>query len=316
MNFLTMDYFITLAEELSFTKAAEKLNITQQTLSAHIANVEKELGCKLFERSVPLRLTYAGEVFLSYVRRFQTEHRSMEQEFLDITGDERGNLRVGISSTRGHIVMPDAIAEFQKLHSGITIDLREGENLELIELLKNDELDMIVAHVPGEQPGLVVEKLYREEVVLLASIELLRKHYGLEAAHVADMVERTGDLAPLANLPFMLVGKRDVPGDIARQVFERSNIRPKVCVKSRNAETLLALAKRGVGACFSPGELVATVCPPGSNAGLRVIHLGKPALYTISAAWKRSDHVWSIILAFYEVLNAQLDDTKWLRSHV
>ena len=61
MNFQTMDYFIALAEERSFTKAAERLNVTQQTLSAHIASVERDLGVRLVVRRVPLELTYAGE---------------------------------------------------------------------------------------------------------------------------------------------------------------------------------------------------------------------------------------------------------------
>ena len=64
MNFASMDYFIMVAREKSFTKAAQRLYITQQTLSAHIASIEKELGCSLFVRHVPLELTYAGQVFL------------------------------------------------------------------------------------------------------------------------------------------------------------------------------------------------------------------------------------------------------------
>ena len=71
MNFQTMDYFVAVAEEKSFTKAAERLSVTQQTLSANIAAAEKELGSKLLERTVPLSLTFAGEEFLRYARRFQ-----------------------------------------------------------------------------------------------------------------------------------------------------------------------------------------------------------------------------------------------------
>ena len=101
MNFSTMDYFVALAEEKSFTKAAERLSGTQQTLSAHIAGVEAELGVRLVNRKVPLTLTYAGDVFLGYARRFQALRRTMGQEFLDISRDERGLLGGGVASTRG-----------------------------------------------------------------------------------------------------------------------------------------------------------------------------------------------------------------------
>ena len=71
MNFSSMDYFVMVARERSFSRAAERLHITQQTLSAHIAGLEKELSTKLLVRSIPLELTYAGEVFLGYAADLQ-----------------------------------------------------------------------------------------------------------------------------------------------------------------------------------------------------------------------------------------------------
>ena len=70
MNFSSMKYFTVLARERNFTRAAEQLHITQQSLSSHIAGLEKEFGCKLIIRHVPLELTYAGEVFLRYAKDF------------------------------------------------------------------------------------------------------------------------------------------------------------------------------------------------------------------------------------------------------
>ena len=71
MNFSSMEYFIVLAQERNFTRAAERLHITQQSLSSHIAGMEKELGSQLLVRHVPLELTYAGEVMLRYSTGFQ-----------------------------------------------------------------------------------------------------------------------------------------------------------------------------------------------------------------------------------------------------
>lgn len=61
MNFMSLDYFIMVARERSFTKAAARLHVTQQTLSTHIATLEKEIGSTLLVRHVPLELTYAGD---------------------------------------------------------------------------------------------------------------------------------------------------------------------------------------------------------------------------------------------------------------
>ena len=66
MNLHSLDYFLVLAREKNFTRAAEALHITQQSLSSHIAGLEKELGCTLLVRRTPLELTYAGRTFLRY----------------------------------------------------------------------------------------------------------------------------------------------------------------------------------------------------------------------------------------------------------
>ncbi len=85
MNFSSMEYFAALARERNFTRAAEQLHITQQSLSTHIAGLEKELGCKLLIRHVPMELTYAGEVFLRYALSFQQKRTAMLHEFCDIS---------------------------------------------------------------------------------------------------------------------------------------------------------------------------------------------------------------------------------------
>ena len=71
MNFDSLEYFSVLARERSFTRAAESLHITQQSLSSHIAGLEKELNCQLVVRRIPLELTYAGQTFLSYAEELR-----------------------------------------------------------------------------------------------------------------------------------------------------------------------------------------------------------------------------------------------------
>ena len=110
MNFKSIDYFLSVARERSFTKAAAQHHITQQTISADIAALERELGQPLFLRKVPLKLTYAGEVFLRYAQGFQNSHTAMLQEFRDIAKEETGILRIGVTYARGHALMPQLIA--------------------------------------------------------------------------------------------------------------------------------------------------------------------------------------------------------------
>ena len=173
MNFSSMDYFITVARERSFSRAAERLHITQQTLSAHIAGLEKELGTKLLVRSIPLELTYAGEVFLGYAVDLQRKLGSMEREFQDLTGNQRGLLRIGVATIRGRIVMPSILTRFRARYPKIAIRLVEDENGKLLEYLENREIDLAVALFPQVVPGVELVDFYQEEVVLLVPQAIL-----------------------------------------------------------------------------------------------------------------------------------------------
>lgn len=305
MNFTSMSYFIAVAEERSFTRAAERLSVTQQTLSANIANIERELGVRLLNRKVPLTLTYAGQVFLDYARRFQAAERAMSQEFRDISNDESGLLGVGVAATRGHMIMPRAIAAFRQDHPSINVLLWEEENQKLIELLREGRVDMIVAIVPPGEAGLVVHRMYREKIVLLVSDELLDDTYGDGARRRVAEAGRSHDLAPLGELPYMLLGRDDEPGTLARAMLRASGIEPRVSVQSRNSETLCDLAVRGVGACFVPMGLVEEHFGNWRARGLDVIDLGPKAYIDISCAWRDTDHVWSVITSFYQVVEGQ-----------
>ena len=172
MNFLSMDYFIMVAKERSFTKAAKRLGITQQTLSAHIASLEREVGCELFVRHVPLELTYAGETFLRYATDFQHDHTMMMQEFDDIVHDETGILRVAVAHTRERTIMPRIIAAYQRKRPGIMVDMIEGANEQHARRLVDGEVDIAIAHFDRAPVGVELVDFYDEEMVLIVSNRL------------------------------------------------------------------------------------------------------------------------------------------------
>lgn len=104
MNFLTMEYFLSIAEHRNITKAAAELHITQQTLSAHLTALEKELDTKLFIRSSPMELTHVGTVFLKHAAIIFENYQSMWNEFNDLTNNQRGKLMIGINAITARVV--------------------------------------------------------------------------------------------------------------------------------------------------------------------------------------------------------------------
>ena len=300
MNFLTIDYFITVARERSFTRAADRLYITQQTLSGHIAALEQELGSQLFVRHVPLELTYAGELFLEYALDCQTRHRSMRQMFSDLAHDQQGRLQVGISFTRGRAIMPGIIAAYQAQWPKMQVQLHEGTNDALYKKLANREVDLIVGYFPESLPGAVLEDFYQEELVMLASRSLLEERWGAQTAEHIDRIRRTGDLAALKSLPFLLNSENDLAGRLGRGLLTASGVPPNVMTLSDNLETLLDLCVRGSGVCFAPENLARTVLSEAQMAGLELFRFGDAARYMIQFGYLKQPHRWAMLDRFLE----------------
>ena len=112
MNFQSLNYFIMLAREKNFTRAAEKLHLTQQTLSANVAALEKEWGMKFLIRHVPLELTDAGKVFYAYALQFTRGEEALFRTLKDIANEEAGNLTIGVGFVRERDLLPTLIASF------------------------------------------------------------------------------------------------------------------------------------------------------------------------------------------------------------
>jgi DNA-binding transcriptional LysR family regulator len=295
-----MEYFEMLARERSFTRAAERLHITQQSLSSHIAKIEKELGCQLIVRHVPLELTYAGEVFLHYATELRGQYNTMQQEFWDIANNEEGVLRVGIAFTRGRTILPDIIVAFHEKHPYVRIELAEATNEALRQKLAEGEIDLAIAYFPSSLPGIHLEDFYQEEVVILASRKLLESLYGDEAE---DRVRRLedGDYTVLDGCPLVVGSLEDIGGRIEEKMIRRAGIaRPRIVATSNNSETLLALCLRGAGVSLCSETLLRAALTPEQVDSLVIIRRGDIARYPIRFGYQEKDHLWSAISAFME----------------
>ncbi len=106
INFLNLEYFLAVAEELNITRAAKQLYISQQSLSSHISNLEKEFDVQLFNRTMPLTLTYAGRALKVRAKQMLDLKDETYRELADIKDFTTGQLSIGISHTRGRFLLP------------------------------------------------------------------------------------------------------------------------------------------------------------------------------------------------------------------
>ena len=307
MNLNSFEYFCAIAEERSFTAAARRLHVTQQTLSAHIAALERELGHALLVRRNPLELTHEGEIFLAHAHGIEADLIDMQRELSGEDNEQTGTLHLGIAHTRGRVILPDAIRALTDEFPSVSVQLHEGSNVEINRALTSGELDLAIGSFEHRSAGIELLGYYDEQVALLASDALLES-CGLVADKIAPALAR-GDLSPLAQCPFVLGPPEDITGELALHMLTRANFAPRVRVRSSNMETLLALALRGVGASLSPVNLVEATATPEQKLGLRLFDLGPLASYRIDIALPAREYRWKPVERFVEIALSQRAQT-------
>ena len=294
MNFLTMEYFLTVATKRNITKAAEELHITQQTLSAHIAALEKELACQLIVRSNPLQLTYAGEVFLRHASSIYGNYQAMWNEFNDLTNNQRGKLLIGVNFTRSHAIMPDNIMAFQAVYPNIEVRLQEGTNESLQKSLVSKDIDLAIARFPEALPGMEIRNFYQDEVIMLAPKNLLSEEL-LQDSSVIN------SLSSFRGYPFVLGSPFDITGQFGRDGIRSAGFQPIVKAQSSNMETLLALCIKGVGICFCSESLARAVLTREQLRRIKIFHLGETAFHHIRFGYRKESYQWKIISEFIRI---------------
>ncbi len=300
MNFSSMEYFTVLAQERNFTRAAERLHITQQSLSSHIAGMEKELGSQLLVRRVPLELTYAGEVMLRYATGFQKFHTDMQREFCDISQKQKGILRVGTASTRGQMILPKTVALFRESYPNISVDLTEGSNGKLHQKLLRGTIDLAIADFPENIPGICLTDFYREENVLVIEKGLFSKCFTFSAEECERQLY-AGDYSELSECPFVLGSIEDIDGRVGRDILKRAGIEdPIVAVTSHNVGMLLRLCLCGVGACVCPQKIVQSMLTPEQSSSVWMFRLGTETASHIQFGCQAQSYQWSVIERFID----------------
>ena len=166
INFLNLEYFLVAAEELNFTKAAKKLFISQQSLSNHISNMEKEFDVILFNRTTPLTLTYAGQALKAKAKQMLELRDETYRELADIKDFSVGQLTLGLSHTRGRVILPEILPVFKDRFPNIDLKLIEGNSSELADDLLHGNIDLIIDMLPFKVENVETVPICEEEILL------------------------------------------------------------------------------------------------------------------------------------------------------
>lgn len=164
--------FHAVATHLSYSRAAQELDISQPAVSFHIRGIERDLGVNLFERvGNHMYLTSAGRILAEDTQRMLLLEEEAWIALTELKGLDRGVLVVGASATIGIYLLPEVLGGFREAHPGVKVNLRLGNKARTLERLRDNELDFGLVAGPMRDTDLVAEPYLEDELVLIVSPE-------------------------------------------------------------------------------------------------------------------------------------------------
>ncbi|POX57320.1 transcriptional regulator CynR [Streptomyces sp. Ru71] len=226
-------YLLAVAENGTFTRAAEELHISQPTLSQQIKQLERIVGVQLLDRTErTVRLTDAGEAYVHHARRALRDLAAAERAVHDVHDLSRGRLRLAVTPTFTAYLTGPLAAEFHTRHPGITLTLRETTQDRIEAGLLADEFDLGIAFTGSHLPGITATELFSETLTLVTSTRHAAGDH--RALPVGDLVRMqlallSGDFATRSHID---------------DYFAQHGISPRTLVEANSIQTLTEIVQR------------------------------------------------------------------------
>jgi DNA-binding transcriptional LysR family regulator len=296
MELRRLRYFVAVAEELSFNRAARRLHMAQPPLSVQIKNLEEELGVLLFERtSRGVLLTEAGELLLEEARRIIVQVDQTVGLVRRVGHGEVGRLTLGFVPSASNETLPPILSAFGERFPGVELFLREMRPDLIVRRLHDRQIDAGLLYLPLEDPSLGVERVSREPLVLAVP----EKH------PLAS--EEAADLASFADEPFILPANyQQMPGLYGQVVgaCRQAGFVPRAVQKDVwLMQTIVGLVAGGTGVALVPASL--------RNLRRKGVVYGPVRGLTptveLGVIWRREDH-GTVLASFLNVARSFRDE--------
>lgn len=248
MTLTELRYIVALAREKHFGRAADKCAVSQPTLSVAVKKLEDELGVALFERAPnEVRVTEIGGRIVSQAEKVLAEASRVTE--LATTGKDplSGPLRLGCIYTIGPYLLPRLVPLLKERAPTMPLIIEENFTERLLEKVKNSELDIAVLALPIDEPGLVAQAVYDEQLRVL-----------LPVGHPMTK-EKAIDPATLLDTPLLMLGPgncfRDQVLDLCARASDQAGTSPHI-LEGSSLETIRHMVASGVGCTVMPASAV------------------------------------------------------------
>ena len=294
------EYLVALSQELHFRRAAERVNITQPTLSSQIQELERALKAPLVERSATsVTLTPLGCEVVERAKHVL----SGVQDIVDIAAASqhgyKGSVRLGVPPTIGPYLLPHIVAELHLTYPNLKLYVQEGKSIELQAELQAGSFDIVVSPLPIKHSDLEVVKLFREPLQVVAAPDhpLASKEY----------IERHD----LAGQKVLVIEKGHHLHDQVAQLCEDFDAILLRDYEGTSLDTLRSMVGIGVGLAFLPALYVQSGIE--NREDISVLDLRDSNLYRqIGLTWRRR----SVHAAFYKEIADLIKETAENKLHL
>jgi LysR family hydrogen peroxide-inducible transcriptional activator len=289
MEFHQLKYVCAIADTGNFSRAAERCQITQPSLSQQILKLEEDLGVKLFDRlGRSVRLTEAGRVFVPQARAILEQMDVARSSVAEKNADLRGSVAVGVIPTVAPYLMPAYTAAFAKKYPDAKLRIIEETTSVLIEGLRDLSIDVAILALPLHHKDLELFPI-RTEPLFAA----LRKDDPRALATSLALKDLRGE-------SFVMLRDGHCFRDLSISTCTHARVTPNIAFESGQFSSLLGMVAAGVGVSLIPEMAI------DRNAGCRYVRLSDPkATRTIVAATLRSRSLNRIQRAFLSELKAR-----------
>ncbi|MFG3497592.1 LysR family transcriptional regulator [Streptomyces sp. NPDC047928] len=274
MQFQQLQYFVAVAETRHFTRAAERVHVSQPSLSQQIRALEKELGAELLRRARGnITLTDAGEALLPLARRILADADTARHEVQELAQLRRGRVRLGATPSVCTGLLPGVLRAFHDLHPGIELLIEEGGSHDLVRELARGALDLalVVLPLPTPSPALTTVELLREDLVVVSSAG-------------EPPPPRPVRIADLEGRPMVMFRHGYDLRDLTVAACRAAGFEPSFTVEGGEMDAVLGFVRAGLGLAVVPGMVAAS-----AGRDLRVTALAPPGLRRTIALAHRSD---------------------------
>jgi DNA-binding transcriptional LysR family regulator len=240
MDFEQLRTFLEVSRLRSFSRAAEKLMVTQPAISAQIRTLENEVGARLFDRDGgKVTFTAAGKVFEPFAEHCLQCHNHITVAIGELHRSPRGEISVSANEATSLYVLPTVFAQFKQQYSRVGLSIVRADRARSIESVLSREADFAVVSLPLKDPRLVVDVIHRDEVVLVAP----KNH---------PLAQRESLKFPEILQHSLLLPKQGRQRELIEDLFRSYDVQPRVAMEVESSELLKRLIVAGLGVGFLP----------------------------------------------------------------